>query len=282
MTNGYWDFRKPNLFDFIMNGDKGIGNLIRAIYSQYHSDVWIADIEIQMEAPDAIALMQSGCTDEFNGTSTEDELDIIFTDDAKDNGITPGAGCRSIKGWGFDENDKFIIDTWLTNGNTAVSSTEKWARCNGIRQATCGAEGNPAGVGTLHEDGAILSTYYTIAAGTLASISSKVFVPDGYNAIIGDLYSAIVDVNHADVDHLIDDGYILTPVYDGEASLFEWADVELRTIAVHGSLPYWYGNTFPQILDGGDTSYLALNHVTKANDRNITGYHRMRVIIWGD
>jgi len=281
MTNGYWDFRKPNLFDMIMNGNQGIGNLIRAIYSKYHSDVWIADIEIQMEAPDAEALMASGCTNTFDGTSTEDEVDVKSAD-VKDNGTTPGVGLRSVKGWGFDENDKWITDTWLSNGTTAVSSTEKWKRLNGVRQATVGSEGDPAGAVTIHEDAGVTETYYTIAAGTLASISSKIFVPTGYNAMIGDLYSQIIDVNHADIDHLIDDGYILRPVYDGEDSAFEWLTTSLRTIAVHGSLPYWYGNTFPQILDGGDDAFIGLYHVTKADDRNITGYHRIRYIIWGD
>jgi len=280
MTNGYWDFRDPSPFDMIMNGNQGIGNLIRAIYSKYHSDIYIADIEIQMEAPDTDALMQSGTT-EFNGTTTEDELDVISTD-VKDNGTTPGVGLLSIKGWGFDENNKWITDTWLTNGVAGVSSTEKWARCNGVRQHTVGAEGDPAGTVTIHEDGGAVNTYYTIAAGTLASITSKVFIPDGYNAIIGDLYSEIVDVNHADVDHLTEAGYILTPKYVGEASGFLWNATSLRTITVHGSLPYWYGNNFPQILNGGDTAYIALNHVTKADDINYTGYHRIRYIIFGD
>jgi hypothetical protein len=286
MTNGWWDFRSPNLYDMIMNGNQGIGNLIRAIFSKYKSDVWIADIQIQMEAPDAEALMQSGCINIFDGTTTEDEVDVKSAD-VKDNGTTPGVGLRSVTGWGFDENDKFITPkqasaTWLTNGTGAVSSTEKWKRINGVRQATVGAEGDPAGAVTIHEDAGVTETYYTIAAGTLASISSKIFVPTGYNAIIGDLYSQIIDVNHADIDHLGDDGYILRPVYDDEDSLFEWKTTSLQTIAVHGYLPHWYGNTFPQVLDGGDDAYIGLYHATKANDRNITGYHRIRYIIWGD
>lgn len=283
MTNGWWDFRAPNLYDYIMNGNQGIGNLIRAIYSKYHSEIKIADIQIQMEAPDAEAEMKSGCTNDFDGTSTEDELDVISTDDAKDNGTTPGAGCRSIEGWGFDENDAWITDqSWLTNGNTGVSSSDKFARCNGVRQYTCGAEGDPAGAVTIHEDGGAVNTYYTIAAGTLASVSSRIYVPTGWNAIIGDLYSQVIDVNHATDDHLGDSGYILRPVYDGEDSLFEWKANSLQTIAVHGYLPYFYGNVFPQILDGGDDATLSLYHVTKADDRNITGYHRIRYIIWGD
>ena len=281
MTNGYWDFRDPSPFDMIMNGNQGIGNLIRAIYSKYHSDIYIADIEIQMEAPDADALMQSGCTDEFDGTTTADELDVISTD-VKDNGTTPGVGLLSIKGWGFDANDKWITDTWLTNGVGGVSSNEKWARCNGVRQHAVGSEGDPAGAVTIHEDGGAVNTYYTMAAGTLASITSKIFVPTGYNAIIGDLYSEIVDVNDAEVDHLTDSGYILTPKYAGEDSGFLWNATSLRTITVHGSLPHYYSNNFPQILDGGDDAYIALNHVTKADDRNITGYHRIRYIIFGD
>lgn len=66
---GSMDIRDPNLFDMNMNGSEGIGDKIRAIFSENHSLVKICEIEVNMEAPDTDAEIRTAFTDAFTGAA---------------------------------------------------------------------------------------------------------------------------------------------------------------------------------------------------------------------
>ena len=276
MTTGYWDFRAPNLFDMIMNGDQGIGNQIRAIYSKYHSPIWIYETIINMEAPDTEAELMSGVSHYFDGTSASDEVDVKS---ASANDAPAGTGVEEVTHLGW-VSDAFVLQTCATNGTTAVSCDTKLERFINTKSSDVGSGGNAAGAITIHEDAGTTETYATIPAGGNYGIGSRLYVPTGYNAKVGDLWSMVVEVNDAAVDIDPELGAILKLVLDGEDSLKNHESYQHFTVS-HYNSPL-YVNNINDILDGGDDAYIAFNHVTKADDKNTTLLTKIRYIIWGD
>ena len=63
------DIRDPNIFDMMMQGDKGIGNQIRVIAGNTRTHVKICEMEINMEAPDADAEILTAFTVIFTGAA---------------------------------------------------------------------------------------------------------------------------------------------------------------------------------------------------------------------
>lgn len=276
MTTGYWDFRAPNLFDFIMDGHRGIGNQLRAIYSKYHSDIWIYETIINMEAPDTEAELASGVSHYFDGTSASDEVDVKS---ASANDAVAGTGVQDVEHLGW-VSDKFLLQECETNGATAVSCDTKLERFINTRAIDWGSGGKAAGAITIHEDAGVTETYATIAANNNYGLGTRLYVPTGYNAKVGDLWSTVVEVNDAAADIDPELGAILKLVLDGEDDLKNHESYQHFTVS-HYDSPL-YVNNINDVLDGGDDAYMAFNHVTKADDKNTTLLTKIRYIIWGD
>jgi len=278
MTTGNWDFRDPNVFDMLMQGQKGIGDQIRSIFNKYHSDIYIYEVEIAMEAPDTEAELASGITHYFDGTAAADEVDFVSAD-AGDDGVGAGTGILTATLFGW-VSDKFLLQDITTHGATAVSCGTKLARFMNVKAKTVGANGDADGACTMSEDAGVAELYATIPAGCVSAIGSRLYVPTGYNAKIGDIFSYVIEVNHGTADIDPELGYILTPVFAGEDSGIIRDTLHTLTVS-HYNSPF-YVNTIDDVLDGGDDAYIAMNHVTKADDKNTSHYTKIRYIIWGD
>ncbi|MDY7080008.1 MAG: hypothetical protein SXV54_24275 [Chloroflexota bacterium] len=136
-------------------------------------DLLMLIMDIEHAAPDALADIAVGVTDEFDGTGTAVVVDILSS----------AAGDTEKTGtlYGLDADGAYATEAFTlddTDATTAVTTTGTWTRLFGvILDATC------AGAVTVHETGGTTETYQTVAIGDLYSYNTKWFIPTGLNAL---------------------------------------------------------------------------------------------------
>ena len=196
--------------------------------------------------------------------------------DAKD--TAAGVGARTIRVGIIDANGYPTTTDISLAGATAVISSVKAKAIYGAWVLTAGSEHDPAGTITLLDNGAN-DVYCTIAAGELSSISARCWVPASWNAVIGDVRGYPIYSNHADADVDEEQGAILTPSFNSEPNGL--ADDELDKCIITNYYPF-YRNDRHDICDGGNGAYITFNQATKADDKNLTYYCKIRYILWSD
>lgn len=199
------------------------------------------------------------------------------SNDVKD--TAAGVGTQAIRVFIIDENGNPNFTDIEMAGTTIVRSSVKGTEIYGIIGIRAGSEHDTAGTLTLLDNGAN-DVYCTMAAAGMGSVSARCWVPDGWNCKIGEIRSHVMEVNHADVDIILDLGGILTPIILGDGSGVT-PDILEQFVVAH--LPENnYRNNMDTIAVGADGCYFTLNHVTKADDKNTTLYTKIKYILWKD
>lgn len=198
------------------------------------------------------------------------------SDNVKD--AAAGVGTRTIRVFIIDENGRPNHTDIIMDGTTIVKSSVKGSDIYGAIGLTAGSEGDTAGTLTLLDNGAN-DVYCTIAANGMGSVSARCWVPAGWNAVIGDIRSHILEVSDAAVDIDPELGAIITPLIKEEPSGVDDDLLERIVVSHYNNV---YRNDLHDIADGGNGAYYTLNHETKADDKNTTIYIKIRYILWSD
>lgn len=198
------------------------------------------------------------------------------SNDAKD--TAAGVGTQAIRVFIVDENGVPNFTDIEMAGATPVKSSVKATDIYGIIGIRAGSEGDTAGTLLLQDWGAN-DVYCTMAAGGMGSVSARCWVPAGWNAIIGDIRAYILEVNSAAADIDQELGTIITPLIAEEVSGVDRDLIEQFILTHFYSM---YRNDFHKIADGGNGTYMTLNHVTVADDKNTSHVIKIRYILWSD
>ena len=204
---GHWDLRSPNYMDRAL-----MYPLLDIIEARGVKNLKIIEQQLYEESPDAKAEIRVNYTNEFDGVATPAVVDIISTSVQDDTG---GTGALTYSLLGIDENDDYVTETIVANGQAAASSTTLWKRLLQLKVLTAGTGKKAAGVVTVHENGGAVNTYMTIAANGLSTISARLYIPDGKHAMFGFVMgNSIFTTAAATVD--LDAGSNLYPVFADE------------------------------------------------------------------
>ena len=137
------------------------------------STMKLLSIEVTQEAPDAEADIVEGYNDELDGVAVPVVLDIV----SSDAGDTSKAGTiYGLDGDGVWTAETFTLDA--ADATSAVTTVTEWCRIFGVElDAAC------AGTITVHENGGAVSTYCTVTIADLFSITTRVYVPNGWQCV---------------------------------------------------------------------------------------------------
>ena len=190
---GYYDFRDPNLEDYI-NFEKEL--LTVQGRGGPHQQFKILQMECTMPSGATMIAADAGRTVVFDGVATPI---IVYADSShvNDNGTTPGAGVRSIIVFGVDEDDDYNESTILTNGTTKVAGVLKYQRTIAMKVATAGATKTAVGNVSITET-TETDVYLTIPAGQIGSAQAgKLYVPTGWKAMILEINAGYIQTADA-------------------------------------------------------------------------------------
>lgn len=267
----WWDWRSPDWRDWSC---PILGPILRELHRAAYKNIRIFDQMLHKQAPDtAFAAINTGVSHYFDGTSTSDEVDIKS---ASANDAAAGTGMRTAMLLGHASND-WLYESITLNGTTAVSSTTKFERFNAVKGLTWGSGATAAGAITMHEDGGTTETYATIAASTSFSATSRFYIPTNWNAFVGYLSGRLYQASHATSAFVLDTGAILKPVY-ALTSSYTPALARYYNFASFNLEEYKLDNF---IVEGGDDSYIDLQHITKEEDLNAEMYYHYKIVCYG-
>lgn len=252
---GNWDFRSPNYMDRAL-----MYPLLDIIEARGVKNLKIIEQHLFEESPDAKAEIRVDYTDEFDGVATPAIVDIISTSIQDDTG---GTGALTYSLLGIDENDDYVAETVIANGQTKAPSTTLWKRLLQLKVLTAGTGKKAAGTVTVHEDSGIVKTYMTIAANGLSTISARLYIPDGKYAMFGFIMGNSIYTTAAGAVDL-DAGSNIYPIFADELLTREILhkytiipSVNVRPLAVH----------FKPRLGSGD-NYLTFQHEALNTGKN--------------
>lgn len=269
MASMEWDYRDPNYNDLAE-----FPILKELIKDQYQPKIY--ELYIQQEAPDAVAEIMVNYTAIFDGSST---AAVVYYDAADAKDTAAGVGVRTIAIIGIDEAGTGVQnETYSMAGQTGTSTGDKWTRVWAFKSMTAGSEGDAAGAIYVQDDAAGTNKHMTMALGDNCSISARIYPPDGWKCQMHYVWANIVAANVADGEVASGQGAIFTPIiYDATSGV---VSDETRVYWVStNSCPNEYWNLTPW-LDGDESSYLSLKHVTKADDDNQTVLYRIVYILY--
>lgn len=190
---GTYDFRDPSLEDYI-NFEKEILTVQRRGLPK--QELKILQMECTMPSGATMIAADAGRTNEFDGVATPI---IVYADSShvNDNGTTPGAGLRSFKVFGIDEDDDYNESIILTNGTTKVAGVLKYQRTIAMKGVTVGA--TKTAVGNVRiTDTTEADQYLLIPAGQIGSAQAgKLYVPPGWKAMILEINAGYVQTADA-------------------------------------------------------------------------------------
>jgi len=266
------DLREPNSLDF---ADELIGPSLQQLKKDHYKP-YIWDILISQEAPDAAAEIYVGFTDEFNGEGTAAYLYIIGAD-AQDKAA--GTGAQKVTIFGIDEDGNPASEevTMHATAATQKATTAKWKRFIGAIITAAGAGGIGAG-NILITDTGQAHTFGTITAGQAGTIGARVYVPADYNAFIASLKAGLIVANVADGEAVAGQGFIVEPIYVSSTVTRLTSDTYWVS-TVHHALSDL--GVYKEIVEGANTYYISLKHVTKADDDNQTPVYHLRILMYG-
>ena len=241
---GSWDLRSPNYMDKAL-----MYPLLDIITARGIKNLKIIEQELFQESPDAKGEIRVNYTDEFDGVATPVECDVKSSS-GNDALAGPGTGAQTVSMLGIDENDDYVTETIEMEGASAVTTTTKWKRLLQLKVLTAGSGKKAAGNITVHEVGAAVNTYMTIAANGLSTISARLYIADGKYAMIGFLMgNSIFTTAAAGVD--LDAGSNIYPVFADELLTREilhkytvLTGFNLRPIPTHWKLRLGSGDSY--------------------------------------
>lgn len=266
------DLREPNVLDF---QNKDFGHFLSFLKrNQYRPYIW--EIIITQEAPDAAAEIYVGFTNAFNGESTAAYLYVIGAN-AQDKAA--GTGAQKLNIFGINEDGDPAVEDFTLHATAATekATTNKWKRFMGAVISQAGSGGIGAG-NILITDTGQGNTYGTITAGQKGTIGARVWVPANYNAFIAALYGGFKAANVADGEAVTGQGIIAEPIYVNSTVTRLEAETYWIPVTTVGMQNL---NVSPIVVEGANTYYISLKHVTKADDDNQTPVYRLVIIMYG-
>ncbi len=196
--------------------------------------------------------------------------------DAKD--TAAGVGTQAIRVFIIDENGNPSYTDIEMGGATPVRSSVKGTEIYGAIGIRAGSEADTAGTLTIVDNGEN-DVYCTIAAAGMGSVSARCWVPDGWSLVIGDYLGLPMYINHATEDIDAEQGACVTPIILG---LTSGVTQDILNKFIVTNYYRYYRNDLQDIVVGADGAYHSLNHETKADDKNLTYYFKIRYILWKD
>ena len=269
---GNYKFRDPSISDYFRFEKE-----IAYVQQITKSDIHIIIQKTIMPSPAAQTNVESGRTNEFDGTTTPIIVYVISAD-VKDNGTTPGVGVRSVSVFGIGENDDYIEDTILTNGTAQVAGTVKFKRLINAKAATVGTEKDAAGAIRITNTGQT-ETYLTIPIATIASIGTRLYLGDGWEGMVLRVCASVIqteDINKT----LLTDGANWVQVFDGGTTTSLLSD----QLNMQSIIPIETG-VCPccSIHEGSEDAYWVIKH--QSIDTDITAIeirYEQIFVVWRD
>ena len=260
---GKYEFRDPSLEDYI-NFEKEL--IIIQGRGGTKQDFKIIQMACTMAAGATMIAADSGRTAEFDGTTTPIVVYAISSDNTQDK--PAGTGALTVTVFGTDENDLYNETTITLNGTTQVSSVTKYKRLIGAKIASTGGDGVATGNITITNTGQA-ATYLTIPAGQAATAQAgKVWVPDGYKAMILRIGTNLLQTADA-ASVLLSEGanvwvrkYDASTVTEDELHQYSITNIEEEILP-----PHW------GILDGGDDCLFDIFHQSIDTDNIANLFH---------
>ena len=194
--------------------------------------------------------------------------------DAKD--TAAGVGTQAIRVFIIDENGGPNSTDIEMGGATPVRSSVKATEIVGVIGIRAGAEADTAGTLTIVDNGEN-DVYCTIAAAGMGSVSARCWVPDGWSLVIGDYLGLPMYINDATGDIDPEQGACVTPIILG---LTSGVTQDILDKFIVTNYYRYYRSDFRDIVIGANGAYHTLNHETKADDKNLTYYFKIRYILW--
>ena len=265
-----WDYRRPTIFD--LHTYPILNELIHN-----HYDPRILELNIQQEAPDAVAEIMVNYTAIFNGTAT---AAVVYYDAADVGDAAAGVGLRTIKILSINEDgDDYQENTDALAGQTGTATTEKHQRLIAVKGMTAGANGDAEGAVYVQDDAAGTNKHMTIAAADISSISARLYLPDDWEGLMYYIKASKPEVSTAATAIIADTGFIFQPIWEENLSLLS---DDTRTYAVSSSRPaVELYNATPIIASNGGANYISLQHVTIEDDLNSLALYKIIYIMWG-
>ena len=265
-----WEYRtEPNASDFAHYPI--IKELIRLGFIPK-----IIELNIQQEAPDAIAEIMVNYTAIFDGTAT---AAVVYLDssDAKD--TSAGVGTRTIKVLSTNEaGNDYQENTDNMVGQTGTATGEKHQRLIAVKAMSAGAEKDTAGTLTIQDDAGGTNKHMTIAAGDLSSISARIYMPDGWEGLMYYIRAQVGQVANATAAITPDTGFLFQPIWEENVSLLS-DDGRIYPVSSSGE-PIELYNATPIIASNGGANYISLQHIAKEADNNALALYKIIYIVW--
>lgn len=259
---GSYDFRDPNMEDYIRFADK----LFEIQKPNTKQQLKILQMECTMPSGATMIAADAGRTDEFDGVATPI---IVYADSshANDNGTTPNVGVRSITVFGIDENDDYVESTILTNGTTKVAGVTTYQRTIAMKAATAGASLTAVGNVRITDTGEA-DQYLLIPVGQIASAQAgKVYVPVDWKATILEIKVYIVQTPDANKALTTDGVNVWVRWFDGGLTPDEIHQYSVVNIQPPMIIPHW------GIFTGADDAYIDIHHQSIDTDITVLRVH---------
>jgi len=174
-SNAKWRVARPTWQDEFKYGE-----MLRKMREAGIYDIWVAHFEVTQALPNALADIIEGYTDAFDSINTVTTAIHIESSDADD--TDGGAGCEGVHIVYIKGNE--ITDTLFPTAGAAHSEVVDgtWDRLIGM-YVDLATTVVPQGNITL-KNHAETAVYCTIIAGDTYSITSKMWVPSGYEGLV--------------------------------------------------------------------------------------------------
>lgn len=271
-TSGRWKITQaPNLLERIKLKEE-----LRELMQQLGSSGkvwWLEHFEITQEAPDAIAVIEEGYTNIANNLDCATDLIHVVSSDAADD--KDGAGAQAVRIWYLQDDSVKHVDydlEGITHVHLAALGTID--RLQGMeivasQNAAVPAIVAPTGNITIdvHATGTV---YCTIPAGSLHSLTTKAWIPEGYQGACVSLVPKFEIANGA------------APVFANGTNIA--LDVNATLTNIQGIPPELNGqdvvNPQPYSLPLDGEAYLGVAHETLDTDANLTETIDVMYLIW--
>lgn len=216
--------------------------LLTKLREAKHSNIQMFHLALTGHEPAANAwgIMDDGVTNVFDGTTLPAVVDVHSTADAD------GTGSKSVTILGLDDagalTEEDITFTDTAGTVDVMTTTTEWTRIIGIINI------DTAGTITLTENGANVDCYATLTAGNTHTLSTRFWIPTGYEGMLGYLSATT-------------SAYNLGAVADNKYGLDNGDSVVVNAVETNGFI----GEQKATPLAPANTSYLMLQSMFGSN-----------------
>lgn len=207
------------------------GNVFSIAKTQYNKGKGVYLFELRYTAAFSNGYAEIGAPNAvFDGTST---AAVVYVDSTSANDSSTGVGAQEVTILGIDENDNFVAVAVATGGTTGQSSVTKFKRIFHAYVSAAGANNDAEGDIYVQDDATGTTKYLKIAAGTVESEGSALFVPTGIQFSVALKRLIVVTAANATAALLVKAAAINTTSVGGDPDL---AYIPIRATSASGDV----------------------------------------------